>query len=68
MTRLLLRLTLAGMVIAVGFGLVGHTSAQQGQKWVVRLDRLRARSLSDRQSVGSARSTVRVSVRADRGQ
>jgi lysophospholipase L1-like esterase len=35
MTRLLLRLTLAGMVIAVGFGLVGHTSAQQGQKWVV---------------------------------
>ena len=35
MTRLLLRLTLAGMVLAVGFGLVGHTSAQQGQKWVV---------------------------------
>ena len=35
MARLLLRLTLAGMVLAVGFGLVGHTSAQQGQKWVV---------------------------------
>ena len=35
MARLLLRLTLAGMVFAVGFGLVGHTSAQQGQKWVV---------------------------------
>jgi lysophospholipase L1-like esterase len=35
MARLLLRLTLAGLVFAVGFGLVGHTSAQQGQKWVV---------------------------------
>ena len=31
----LLRLTLAGMVFAVGFGLVGHSFAQQGQKWVV---------------------------------
>src|SRR6267378_5081199 len=35
MARLLLRLTLAGVVFAVGCGLVGHSSAQQGQKWVV---------------------------------
>jgi lysophospholipase L1-like esterase len=35
MARLLLRLALAGMVFAVGWTLVGHSSAQQGQKWVV---------------------------------
>ena len=35
MARLLLRLTLVGMVVAIGVGLMGHSSAQQGQKWVV---------------------------------
>src|SRR3979490_2195414 len=35
MARLVLRVAVGGWVFAVGFGLVGHTSAQQGQKWVV---------------------------------